>query len=783
MANYLPMLLVSVTTNAVPDDTSLCTQPRGQVDYLSHEWQEEDVWRSWRNMTRQKNEIANGVRLENASWRTWWKQRNKLKTISPETLNWLKDSDVTWLYGPLHTAVDWCPPPKTESSGSSAIKDCFDDEHTREPSASAAIRLLSPPPGKKPILKHRSISELLTSALPSFTHTAADEAYLDEEVDEDDDAEGDGHYDYDDCEDENGEHEEGTEGGQGKRRRRPLLKQTKSDTNITSWARSHHPFRKTSPPRIIAPVSPSATITQSFPSSSSSTVTHSPSIPSGSLAALPSAPALEHRSGSSDTSASRSSQELAAPSITSATNGGKKKHISFNTFVEQCIAIDSPPSKPADEGDCERRRPTPVYERDSDDGVAGVFSLLIATFLPSSVRTLISSLLLPHWEYRYDEDTEAWSHEPADDQDELDGLFAAAPPSRRFASPELDSISNPNSTSASTSNSDCDNSDDDEDILEMRPRSRSSSPHVPSGAFPPTPYHSHAHAPFPHHPHAPFPPASQRRSFYGSRPPLVRTMSNDKEKPRVTIAPIAPTLLKTHAGDREEDDEDEDGSFGSVDRQMPFGFYSYGSSGGDGYDQGVYSYKRERTTKRGNASPPVNLVYVPSGYAIAGPAISRSRSGSSEDVYRHREAHFSVGSGSGSRSPIEPDRVPSAEALPLPPVKSAVHNADTAEMVVQTPDADGMQEATIDYFGEQVGYTSSPAWAGKQLGERRRARRPRRRRGREQAHGGAHVAQPEPEQEQKQESLTLAHAVACGDGAAPRPKHGRATLGVAAHRV
>ena len=88
MANYLPVLLVSVTTNAIPDDSSLSTQPRGQVDYLSHEWREEDVWRSWRNMTRQKNEIANGARLENASWRTWWKQRNKLKTISPETLNW-----------------------------------------------------------------------------------------------------------------------------------------------------------------------------------------------------------------------------------------------------------------------------------------------------------------------------------------------------------------------------------------------------------------------------------------------------------------------------------------------------------------------------------------------------------------------------------------------------------------------------------------------------------------------------------------------------------------------
>ena len=86
MATYLPVLLGSV--NAIPDDSVVSDLPRGQVDYLSHEWREEDVWRSWRNMTRLKNEIANGVRLENASWRTWWKQRNGLGTVTPETLNW-----------------------------------------------------------------------------------------------------------------------------------------------------------------------------------------------------------------------------------------------------------------------------------------------------------------------------------------------------------------------------------------------------------------------------------------------------------------------------------------------------------------------------------------------------------------------------------------------------------------------------------------------------------------------------------------------------------------------
>ena len=88
-SNYLPLLLVSVTGNpAAPDDSNVTTLPTGQVDYLSHQWREEDVWNSWKNMTKQKNAIANGSRLENASWRTWWKQRNKLKTISPETLNW-----------------------------------------------------------------------------------------------------------------------------------------------------------------------------------------------------------------------------------------------------------------------------------------------------------------------------------------------------------------------------------------------------------------------------------------------------------------------------------------------------------------------------------------------------------------------------------------------------------------------------------------------------------------------------------------------------------------------
>ena len=88
MAQYTPSA-VKPPTGALADDGDLQSAlPRICVDYLSHQWAEEDVWRSWRSMTRHKFEISNGLRLENASWRTWWKQRNKLKTVSPETLNW-----------------------------------------------------------------------------------------------------------------------------------------------------------------------------------------------------------------------------------------------------------------------------------------------------------------------------------------------------------------------------------------------------------------------------------------------------------------------------------------------------------------------------------------------------------------------------------------------------------------------------------------------------------------------------------------------------------------------
>ena len=186
-------------------------------------------------------------------------------------------------------------------------------------------------------------------------------------------------------------------------------------------------------------------------------------------------------------------------------------------------------------------------------------------------------------------------------------------------------------------------SDEEGEILEMRAsliRSRSSS----SSRSPGAPDYSHRAQP-------PF--------SYSHSPPLVRTGSSDKE--HVTIAPIAPTLLKTTGVGNH---------------------FVVTDLGG-----------RERTA----FSPTVNLVYVPSfgnGYAL--PRKNSGGEGSSnDDVYRHKGGRFSSSPGtststsasSSSRSPPPP--IPAAEALPIPRVSSPP--------IVESPM--GCHDDSYDYFG------------------------------------------------------------------------------------
>ncbi|KAF9947977.1 hypothetical protein BGZ65_008397, partial [Modicella reniformis] len=122
-------------------------RPALAIDYLGNGWNnEDDIAASWKFMTKQKNDLINGLRLENASWRNWAKQRHNLKTVNPRTLNWLKDSDTTWLYGPLYKASI----------------DEFDLVRfgTQTISAGSKISSLTASCGLKPVLKHKTASEL-----------------------------------------------------------------------------------------------------------------------------------------------------------------------------------------------------------------------------------------------------------------------------------------------------------------------------------------------------------------------------------------------------------------------------------------------------------------------------------------------------------------------------------------------------------------------------------------------------------------------------------------------
>lgn len=150
---------------------------------------------------------------------------------------------------------------------------------------------LPPPIPKKPILKRRSISQLLSlPASPFFQQIDTDEE------------------------------EEELQVPSSAPPMRPPLVHTKSDTHINMRGR---PFRKASPPRIIA---------QDTSASSSSHVGPAP----------PVAQAATLSDGSGSTS---SDQDLSGRSSTDASGPVKKKHISFNTFVEQCIAIEKPKVK------------------------------------------------------------------------------------------------------------------------------------------------------------------------------------------------------------------------------------------------------------------------------------------------------------------------------------------------------------------------------------------------------------------------------------------------------
>ncbi|KAJ7576967.1 hypothetical protein C8J56DRAFT_1171240 [Mycena floridula] len=760
MANYLPVLLVSVTTNhsftPVSDDLSLETVPRGQVDYLSHDWEEEDVWRSWRNMTRQKNEIANGMRLENASWRTWWKQRNKLKTVTPETLNWLKDSDVTWLYGPLHTAVDWSPPPKPKSDPTSVEKEipnsALDRLDLSTPGSALKIsrKNNSDPVSNiqtrhKSILKYRSISELLTSDLPPSIMGVSPRSGMSprESDDEDDDVD---------------------EQSVPYPKRSPLF-QTKSESHI-SRSSGHHALaalglRRSSPPRTRPTSSHPAT------SSEDSSDLAPESTPSGSTSPEPQL----RENGTAALAYSRPKK--------------KAKHIAFNTFVEQCIAIEKPKSSKSGPSNS---RPGLGYERsgnwngktkgmrwngiedDDEDEESGSGDPANGFSSDSSSESLSEDEEPASRMYPYTPQQQLWyevddcaigsdSDETGlvydenvfeDDEDDLDytrsthkeDVSTETRASRNQLNNNSSSsvrsqskASDSSSSSTSTSNSGISTTETSpspspkgevKDTLPQRRRSHGRKS-APGDSQP--------------HLHHRLSTSSQssnstimprRKSFTSSafaskldrRKKSSRSNSHQTHNSHVTIAPIAPTMLKTTGVGNAWD------SFGVAGYQHHAGSGAWVDGFGDeGYsdDGGAakWFYGKGKTTQRSESSDagtPVELVYLPPIGRYGG-TVNRKHSGKrrsrrqteeleadevmlhepSEQVYHHQEAYFTM----------DPDQshIPIAKAYPVPIV---VHTPPVIDR--ESSAGDEAEEDAYDYFaGPDLGedFIRRPSYSGR----------------------------------------------------------------------
>lgn len=68
------------------------------------------------------------ARLENACWRAWFKNMNKLKELDPAKINWFKENDVTVLYGPLIVEDENRYIPNTKFTSTKGDADDDDDD-------------------------------------------------------------------------------------------------------------------------------------------------------------------------------------------------------------------------------------------------------------------------------------------------------------------------------------------------------------------------------------------------------------------------------------------------------------------------------------------------------------------------------------------------------------------------------------------------------------------------------------------------------------------------------
>lgn len=109
----------------------MLTQPTICVDYLSYTFNEQDCFECWKNITHSKTKIVNGYRLENATWRRFFQLKNKIPKLNPMTLNWQKETDELWLFGPFHQSVSMQQLPSPTKSPDPLLKSVLKRKDTK----------------------------------------------------------------------------------------------------------------------------------------------------------------------------------------------------------------------------------------------------------------------------------------------------------------------------------------------------------------------------------------------------------------------------------------------------------------------------------------------------------------------------------------------------------------------------------------------------------------------------------------------------------------------------
>jgi hypothetical protein len=99
------VVLKSTTKNS--SSTNRIITDFSAIDYFQFDFSEIELHNCWKLVHNSRvnrcfiPHSTDVARLENMSWRKWTKLKYNLGEISPDTVDWYKECDITWLYGPL----------------------------------------------------------------------------------------------------------------------------------------------------------------------------------------------------------------------------------------------------------------------------------------------------------------------------------------------------------------------------------------------------------------------------------------------------------------------------------------------------------------------------------------------------------------------------------------------------------------------------------------------------------------------------------------------------------